>query len=204
MSERGHVRRGPVGRIVAVVAGAVVGMSVAGCGGGQAADPSAGTSGTSAPSTSTATPAATGVEVGERVEAPIGEEPGAVLSLVVESVTVVAMCPGRVRPLEEPAFAAFVVLDLTAQVTWDGIGTPPPDAVVPLGADAFRIIAPDGTVQEVTSTDASWACYDDAELAPPFVGPDETAAGTVVLDSATEHGTVVFAPGGEPGWAWTF
>jgi hypothetical protein len=149
------------------------------------------------------------VREGEQVWAPVGGESGHTLILTVRSVTVEQTCPGRGRPTESPSFGVFVVLDVTATLEGeDGevqTATPgEPSVVVPLGAETFRVVAPDGTVQEISSTEASWACYDRADLAPPFVAPGEVATGKVVLDSATGHGTVVYRLGEGPGWAWSF
>lgn len=176
-----------------------------------------------APSSSAASPIAgstLAVREGEQVRAPVGGESGHTLILTVRSVTVEQTCPGRGQPTQSPSFGVFVVLDLTATVEGDGdegdgdegddggevqSATPgDPSVVVPLGAEAFRVVAPDGIVQEISSTEASWACYDAADLAPPFVAPGEVATGKVVLDSATEHGTVVYRLGEGPGWAWSF
>lgn len=74
---------------------------------------------------------------------------------------------------------------------------------MPLAADAFEIVGPDGSVTAHPLTDASWACFDSDVLAAPFVGPGETSSGLVVLDSPVGSGTLVYAPAG-PGWEWTF
>lgn len=153
-------------------------------------------------------PSPGGAEVvapGEQVTTAID---GYTLRFTVDAVTVVDACPGRGTPEQVPANEVFVVLDVRAAL--EGAGAAATDAstgedlAVPLGAEVFRILAPDGATQVLTSTDASWACYDEAELAPPFVGPGEEAAGLVVLDSETEHGAVTYAPAGEPGWEWAF
>ena len=57
-----------------------------------------------------------------------------------------------------------------------------------LGAERFLIVGPDGAMQEVTATDASWACFEDIELLPAFIDVGETASGNrSVLDSRSEH-----------------
>lgn len=181
---------------------AVALASLAGCTGPGSGD------GPDGDATTTPSPTAEGpapVAPGEEVTTAID---GYALRFAVDSVTVTGTCPGRGTPEQVPSHEVFVVLDVRAALE----GTDPPgtdastrgEVVVPLGAEVFRIAAPDGTVQEVTSTDASWACYDAADLAPPFVGPGEEAAGLVVLDSESGHGAVIFAPAGEPGWEWVF
>ncbi len=177
---------------------------------GESAEP--GDAPSAAPSSSAASPIAgspLAVREGEQVRAPVGGESGHTLALTVRSVTVEETCSGRGRPTQSPSFGVFVVLDLTATLEGGGgeVATATPgerSVVVPLGAETFRVVAPDGTVQEISSTEASWACYDAADLAPPFVAPGEVATGKVVLDSATEHGTVVYRLGEGPGWAWSF
>lgn len=129
----------------------------------------------------------------------------AYFEIAVVDMAVVTSCPGRGVALP-PANGYFVVLDVTASMRADigDVIDGGADLFMPLGADAFRVIAPDGTETGRTLTDASWACYQDADLAPPFVGAGELASGKVVLDSATDRGTLVYAPGGGAGWEWAF
>lgn len=129
----------------------------------------------------------------------------AYFEITVLDVAVVTACPGRGVALP-PANGYFVVLDVTASMRSDidEVVDGGADLFMPLAADAFRVLAPDGSATGQTLTDASWSCYSDAELAPPFVGPGETATGKVVLDSAAGRGTLVYAPGGAAGWEWAF
>ncbi|WP_418607689.1 hypothetical protein [Georgenia sp. SUBG003] len=139
---------------------------------------------------------------------------GAVLSLTVGSLEATASCTARgvqAEPVE-----TFVILDVTASLTTPdaaaapGGQAPPVEAGTPgdvytaLTPDIFGITAPDGRAQKIVATDASWACLDDAALLPPFVDLGETVSGKVVLDSASTHGTVVYAPEGTTGWKWEF
>lgn len=132
-----------------------------------------------------------------------GDSPGT-LDLTVHGLEVITECPGRGAPVQAPSQGFFLVLDVTADFEADGTATPAPDAFAPLGAEAFGIASPDGTVQEVTSTEASWACFEDDELLPPFVGVGESVSGKVVLDSASEHGAVFYVPEGAVGVEWVF
>jgi hypothetical protein len=125
--------------------------------------------------------------------------------LTLEAISVQSTCVGRGLSVS-PENEVFVVVDLVASI-------PPelPDAVeggdalyMPLGAEAFTIIGPDGEVQPGVATDAAWACLEDDDLAAPFVGPGEVVSGRVVLDSTMTSGSVVYAPQGGPGWAWEF
>lgn len=162
-----------------------------------------------------ATSPAGGLELSVRgnVLAPVGREVGPIaapsgnLRLTVDSIAVMESCPGRGTPTQEPVFGHFVVLEVTASRAAPedeaAAGADEP-GYVGLGAERFRIAGPDGTVQEITSTQASWACFEDAELLPAFVDVGRTASGKVVLDSASEHGSVVFSQESSPGWEWSF
>jgi len=151
--------------------------------------------------TATATGGMTSAPVDTPTAVPLGQPvevamDGAVLRLTLESVAVVTECPGRAAPVQQPVFGHFVVLHIAASVT---------ESYAPVGAELFRITAPDGRTQSVSSTDASWACFEPAELLPAFVDAGEPVSGVVVLDSATEHGTVSYnSPGGANGWFWSF
>lgn len=170
------------------------------------------------PDVAQAAPAGSGVEtieltelghVSKEFDEPAGlslaGSPGIHFQLTVRGVTPTQSCVGRGVDVE-PVHGWFLVVDLTVSV---------PDAVVdlvdpglptfmPLGADVFTIIGPDGQVQPEALTQASWACLGDHELAAPFVGPGETVSGKVVLDSAHPSGELVYVPTGAQGWAWEF
>ena len=151
------------------------------------------------------TPAYAAVEIGAAVEAVVGGD--SVLTLAVDEIRVIESCPGRAAPTQQPENGWFVVLDVTASVqTLDEQGDSPAEAepYAGLGAERFRIVDTDGVTQETTSTSASWACFEDSELLPPFVDLGDTVSGAVVLDSATRHGAVLFEPGQDSGWEWEF
>lgn len=146
--------------------------------------------------------------VGDPVEAPVGEGSPILLSLTVDEVRVLQSCSGRAEPTQRPDFGQFVVLEVTAVLQASGTEPSdlPPDArtYAGLGAERFRIFDTEGAVQEITSTDASWACFEDSELLPAFVDVGQTVSGYVVLDSASPHGAVVFSPDDAAGWEWAF
>jgi len=159
-------------------------------------------------------PGATVVPPGTTVQHEVVDAGGAVLSLTVRSLEATSSCPARgveVTPIE-----TFVILDVTATLTTPhGTGTPggehpsgktgtPGDVYAALTPDLFRITAPDGRTQQIVATDGSWACLEDDDLLPPFVDLGEAASGKVVLDSASAHGSVVYAPEDAAGWAWEF
>ncbi|MCK6211791.1 hypothetical protein KZX45_14675 [Georgenia sp. EYE_87] len=128
---------------------------------------------------------------------------GAELEMTVAGVEVLESCPGRGLEVE-PRLGQFVVLDVRASLVGPDGGAPGADAFAALTPDVFGIAAPDGRVQEIVVTEGAWGCYEDAELLPPFVDPGETVRGKVVLDSATEHGWVIYAPEPTTGWEWKF
>ncbi|WP_418605750.1 hypothetical protein [Georgenia sp. SUBG003] len=129
----------------------------------------------------------------------------AVFEISVDSATVSATCPGRGIDVS-PANGHFVVLDVTASLSADVAAGADrgQDVFMPLVAETFDIVGPGGAVQGSTVTDASWACFDDDELLPPFLEPGRTVTGKVVLDSVSDSGVVVYAPDGEAGWEWEF
>ncbi len=145
-----------------------------------------------------------------RVRKQLGEPAGLALAgsrsapfqLTLNAIEVVTSCPGRGVTLA-PERGYFVVIDLVASVDNDITDATGRDLFMPLVADSFGILGPDGTAQ-ATPTEASWGCYEDDQLAPPFVGAGEVAAGKVVLDSAVPAGALVYTPGGSTGWEWSF
>lgn len=183
---------------------------------GGSATPSAARTSTEVP-TSTTAPTGSGrtvVPPGTTVRHEVAPD-GTVLELTVESVETTDSCPARgvdVRPLE-----TFVVLDVTAALTpaepgaesstdhkAAGDGATPEDMHAAVTPDIFRIAAPDGRLQEIVVTDASWACLENDSLLPPFVDLGRTVSGKMVLDSASAHGALVYAPDGADGWEWEF
>lgn len=127
----------------------------------------------------------------------------AYFEITVNDITVLTDCPGRGLDVT-PEYGYFVVVDVTATMSADVAGVVPggPGLFMPVTADAFDVVG-SGAVGDPTLTDASWACFDAAELAAPFVGVGETVDGLVVLDSAVPAGTLVYAPAGT-GWEWQF
>jgi hypothetical protein len=125
--------------------------------------------------------------------------------VVVRSITAQRSCAGR-GVAATPVHGTFLVVDLTASMPSDvmdvvGAG---PEVLMPLGAEAFLVVGPDGAAHHATLTQASWSCLDESDLAAPFVGPGETVSGKVVLDSPVERGRLVYAPTGDVGWSWGF
>lgn len=195
------MRRGAV-----LVAAACVVLPLGACG---SADGGGARSGGALPTASAAssaspTPTTSGVAdvaLGEAAEVPAQGTPGAILRLTVTDIAVATTCPGRGEPVQAPRHAYFVVLDVRA--AYD----PAADAgsaphYLPTAVDRLRVADRDGVVQEVSTTDASWACFEPADLLPPFVDAGSVVTGTVVLDSETEHGWVVLE--GPPVLRWAF
>jgi hypothetical protein len=151
--------------------------------------------------------AATG-HVAKELGEPAGLVPAgsdqASFEITVERIGVQAGCPGRGVSVA-PSRGYFVVVRVRASLddVSDLPGTPD-DPYMPLVADAFHVLGVDGTPQG-GRTEASWSCFEHGALAAPFLGPGETTAGTVVLDSAVPAGTLVYAPvAGGRGWQWPF
>lgn len=126
-------------------------------------------------------------------------------TMTVDEVETRTSCPGRASGTVLPGRRYFLVATLRAAMgadagaAVDGDG----DVYMPLTADAFRVLGPDGAVRG-EPTEASWACFGDDELAAAFVGPGESTHGTVVLESDTSSGWLVYAPTGGAGWQWAF
>lgn len=198
--------RSPLG--VAFSAGALLMLAQgAALGGANAASP------TPPDDVATVAPAETGVTAIEvapsgHLRKDLGEPAGLTLAgsdtvyfeITVNDAAVVTDCPARGVDVA-PDHGYFVVVDVTATMSADIAALVPGDAdpFMPVTADAFSI----GGTELPTLTDASWACFEAEELAPPFVGAGETVDGFVVLDSPVPAGTLVYAPAGT-GWEWQF
>jgi hypothetical protein len=153
-------------------------------------------------------------EVSERgnVRKTVGEPAGLATAdgevffqMSVDAAQLAATCPGRGVDVS-PANGHFLVLDVTVTLSADAATSADPgqDVYMPLVAETFDVVGPGGALQETTVTDASWACFENDELLPPFLEPGQTASGKVVLDSANDSGVVVYAPDGAAGWEWEF
>lgn len=160
------------------------------------------------PPTSSHQPPTTGIEGTPSAPAPPvppGETveiltSGGTVRLTLLSVDVATSCPGRASPTQNPANGYFVVLELDASFESPASG----GGAAPVGPDVFRVIGPDGTPQAVSNTEASWACFDADRLLPGFVDASAPQTGVVVLDSRTEHGSVVYLLTEDPEWSWEF
>lgn len=143
-------------------------------------------------------------DLGEAAGLSIAGSEVASFEFSVNDIAVVTSCPGRGVDVA-PTLGYFVVIQISAAVRADlgaGLGGGE-ELFMPLVAEAFDVVDADGTPRALP-TEASWACFDDAVLAPPFVGAGEAASGKVVLDSAVASGTLVYAPGDAAGWEWQF
>lgn len=139
------------------------------------------------------------VPLGEAVRGSPAGLPGAELTLTLEAVDVMETCPGRSEPVQTPERGYFVILEVTATLT-----SPDETAVAPLGAENFALRDSEGRAQAISSTDASWACFEDAELLPPFVDTSAPVSGKVVLDSRTAEGYVTYRTEELWKWSWSF
>jgi hypothetical protein len=158
---------------------------------------------TSPPTSAAADPATTATGAAAERPVALGEsvsltlEDGGSLTLTVEEISVLESCPGRATPIQEPELGHFVVLEVAAVAE---AGAP---ETVPLQAGAFQLADETGAPQRVSTTDASWSCFDDADLVPAFVPPGEPVHGKIVLDSASPHGSVLY-PLGEETLTWEY
>ncbi|MGC5629732.1 hypothetical protein ACPYO6_15975 [Georgenia sp. Z1344] len=129
------------------------------------------------------------------------------VELVVTSIETAQTCPSRVDEQFDPVNGHFLVVEITAAMA-EAAGADaenPEDVFLPLAADFFTVLGPDGAEQPGTLTDASWSCYTIDELVAPSLLPGETDSGYVVLDVASETGTLVYDPSGTgSGWAWEY
>lgn len=183
------VRLMPARRAAAAIAAAAI--LLAGCSASPAPMP------TSAPiSTRTAEPAVTPgapdhekpLEIGESASLASGTD--GVLTLTVQEISVLDTCPGRGVPDQQPELEHFVVLDVT-------VVTSETDEPIAIPPGAFQLADGNGVLQRVSTTEASWSCFEDAELLPAFVPAGEPVTGKVVLDAASAHGQVRYAAGEE-------
>lgn len=144
-------------------------------------------------------------DLGERAGLTSADDGAVFFEITVDDATVTTTCPGRGVDVR-PANGHFLVLDVTATLSSDATagGDAGQDVYMPLVAETFSIVTPEGGLQETTVTDASWACFEDDELLPPFLEPGQTASGKIVLDAANDSGVVVYAPDGLAGWEWEF
>lgn len=68
------------------------------------------------------------------------------------------------------------------------------------------MIGPDGVTEDAVATGPAFGCLDQAEQLPvdPF-SPSSKFRGSLVLDTRSDSGTLVFRPGvGGAGWEWGF
>lgn len=129
------------------------------------------------------------------------------VELVVTSIETAQTCPSRVDEQFDPVNGHFLVVEVTAAMA-EAAGAEaenPDDVFLPVAADFFTVLGPDGTEQPGTLTEASWSCYTLEELVAPSLLPGETDSGYVVLDVAAASGTLVYDPSGTgTGWAWEY
>jgi hypothetical protein len=177
------VRLTPLRPVGAAVVGGVV--LLAGCS-TTPAPPSTGETPAPATTSVSATPGRR-VALGE----PVSLGGDAALTLTVAEVSVLDSCPGRAVPTQRPELGYFVVLEVTA-VAEEGADEP-----VALPPVAFQLADAGGALQQVSTTEASWSCFEDADLVPAFVPPGEPVRGKLVLDSASPHGQIRYGLGDE-------
>lgn len=129
----------------------------------------------------------------------------AYFSITVESVAVRSSCPARAASVGRPDRRYFLAVDVSASMSAEipGVVDGGADVFMPVTADAFRVLDPDG-VERGGASPAAWACFDEADLAAPFIGPGESTRGVVVLESDVSTGWIAYQPVPGSGWQWAF
>lgn len=147
------------------------------------------------------------VEKREGEPAGLTDEAGrhAYFSITVESVAVRSSCPARSASVSRPDRRYFLAVDVSASMPAEipGLVDGGADVFMPLTADAFRVLDADG-VERGGPSPAAWDCFDESELAAPFIGPGESTRGVVVLESDVSTGWIAYQPVPGSGWQWAF
>ena len=69
----------------------------------------------------------------------------------------------------------------------------------------FKVIGPDGTTENNSSSGASYMCLPTKQAVPSDIGPGEHVVGIIVLDSEYKSGGLAFTqPFMDGGWEWSF
>lgn len=147
------------------------------------------------------------VEKREGEAAGLTDEAGrhAYFSITVEGVSVRSSCPARAASVSRPDRRYFLAVDVSASMSAEIVGVVDggADVFMPVTADAFRVLDADG-VERGGPSPAAWACFEESDLAAPFVAPGESTRGLVVLESDVATGWVAYQPVPGSGWQWAF
>lgn len=129
-------------------------------------------------------------------------------SIEVTNTKLVDHCKARVGDVMlKPERTKFLVLDVEASLSKDvpkKISGTTDELFMPLIAEAFSVVKPDGKIDRNLASEMSWGCFDDAVLLPALVNPGQSVKGKVVLDVDTTRGKVAFDPENNGGWSWPF
>lgn len=127
-----------------------------------------------------------------------GEAP---VVFVVDEIAVDAPCvDSSTRPENGHFIALHMRVALSAKFAASGLVAFIPDPV------NFRVLRPDGSMQNAIASAPAAMCLAKAKAMPGLVDvPDSTTTGWVVLDSDTEHGSVLLTQiQSDTGWEWQF
>jgi len=74
-----------------------------------------------------------------------------------------------------------------------------------MSGSSFKVIGPDGTTENDSSTAATYSCISSKQEVPGMIGPGEHVVGMVVLDSQYKSGGLALTqPFMDGGWEWSF
>jgi len=129
----------------------------------------------------------------------------AYFSITVESVAVRSSCPARAASVGRPDRRYFLAVDVSASMSAEipGVVDGGADVFMPITADAFRVLD-EGGVERGGPSPAAWACFEEPDLAAPFIAPGESTRGLVVLESDVSTGWIAYQPVPGRGWQWAF
>jgi hypothetical protein len=130
---------------------------------------------------------------------PVDESAPWALTFAVDSITVDPECTTNFA--EPPSNGHYLAVNVRA-TTSPGL---PADWYIQFTSDAFKVVGPDGITKDSLNGN-SYSCLPEGDLFTyDTLGPGQQYAGTVVLDSPVDSGSLIFTiPGGEGGWEWSF
>jgi hypothetical protein len=122
------------------------------------------------------------------------------VTFAIDSVTVNPKCDtGFAHPPENGTLLAVALRVATAT-------TLPPDLYTSFSAFDFQIIGQDGLTVSNLATAATYSCLNPSEtFTSGQLRPGQKYAGTILLDSPSPTGTLIYAPANSSiGWEWQF
>ena len=97
----------------------------------------------------------------------------------------------------------FIAITMDITTSKDLADSPSKNLYV--SGSAFKVIGPDGTTENDSSSGASYGCIPSKQAVSGTIGPGEHVVGIVVLDSQYKSGGLAFTqPFMDGGWEWSF